>query len=257
MRHFIHLAYQGTKYRGWQRQAKERSVQATIEDQLSKMLKTKTIIHGCGRTDAGVHASQYFVHANIPEDLDYDPVERLNHILPDDIAIYEMIPMEDQFCNAQTDAIARSYEYYMHFDKIPQLKDTSTYFKVSDLDINAMQTAVNIISNTTDFRSLCKGPDIYKHTRCNIQSTAIEVSYDGRRILFSITANRFLRAMIRNIVARLINIGTRELSLEQFEEIVSNQKEFEFPFHKQAPPTGLYLSKVVYPYLEREVRIGI
>lgn len=253
MRHFIHLSYQGTKYRGWQRQANERSVQATIEDLLSKMLKTKTIIHGCGRTDAGVHASQYFVHANIPENLDYDPVERLNHILPNDIAIYEIIPMEDQYCNAQTDAIARSYEYYLHFDKIPQLKDTSTYFKVSDLDVKAMQAAVKILQNTSDFRSLCKGPDIYKHTRCNIQSVSLRVTHDGRRMLFSITANRFLRAMIRNIVARLIDIGKGDLSLDDFTDVVSNQKEFEFPFHKQAPPTGLYLSKVMYPYLERDV----
>lgn len=254
MRHFIHLAYQGTKYRGWQRQAKEQTVQATIEDQLSKMLKTKTIIHGCGRTDAGVHASQYFVHANIPTDLDYDPVERLNHILPDDIAIYEIIAMEDQYCNAQTDAIARSYEYYMHFDKIPQIKDNSTYFKVNNLNIPAMEKGVNIIADTVDFRSLCKGPDIYKHTRCNVQAASLKVASDGRSMVFSITANRFLRAMIRNIVARLIDIGKGELSLEKFKDVVSNQKEFEFPFHKQAPPTGLYLSKVVYPYLERDVR---
>ena len=254
MRHFIHLAYQGTKYRGWQRQAKELSVQATIEDQLSKMLKTKTIIHGCGRTDAGVHASQYFVHAELPSNLDYDPIERLNHILPDDIAIYEIIPMEDPYSNAQTDAIARSYEYYMHFDKIPQLKDNSTYFKVKELNIEAMQKAVSIISNTTDFRSLCKGPDIYKHTRCNVQAASLKVTDNGRKMIFSITANRFLRAMIRNIVARLIDIGKGELSIDTFRNIVSHQKEFEFPFHKQAPPTGLYLSKVVYPYLERDVR---
>lgn len=253
MRHFIHLAYQGTKYRGWQRQAKERSVQATIEDLLSKMLKTKTIIHGCGRTDAGVHASQYFVHADIPIDLDYDPVERLNHILPDDIAIYEIIALENPFCNAQTDAIARSYEYFMHFNKVPQLKDTSTYFKVSHLNISAMQDAINILCNTTDFRSLCKGPDVYKHTRCNIKAMSLEVTHGGSRMLFSITANRFLRAMIRNIVARLIDIGKGELSIMDFEKVVSNQREFEFPFHKQAPPTGLYLSKVVYPYLERKV----
>lgn len=253
MRHFIHLAYQGTKYRGWQRQANERSVQATIEDLLSKMLKTKTIIHGCGRTDAGVNASQYFVHADIPEDLDYDPVKRLNHMLPDDIAIYEIIPIHDPHCNAQTDAIARSYEYYMHFHKIPQLKDTSTYFKVSNLDVEAMQSAVIILQNTKDFRSLCKSPDIYKHTRCNVQSVSLEETHDGNRMLFSITANRFLRAMIRNIVARLINIGKGELSLNEFTEIIRNQKEFEFPFHKQAPPTGLYLSKIIYPYLERDV----
>lgn len=253
MRQFIHLAYQGTKYRGWQRQLEERSVQATIEDLLSKMLKTTTIIHGCGRTDAGVHASQYFVHANIPEDLDYNPVKRLNHMLPDDISIYEIIPMDDPHCNAQTDAIARSYDYYMHFDKIPQLKDTSTYFKVSDLDVDAMQAAVKILKKTVDFRSLCKGPDIYKHTRCNVQSVSLAVTHDGHRMLFSITANRFLRAMIRNIVARLIDIGKGDLSLIDFVDVVSNQKAFEFPFHKQAPPTGLYLSKVIYPYLERDV----
>lgn len=254
MRHFIHLAYQGTAYRGWQRQAHEKSVQATIEDQLSKMLKTKTIIHGCGRTDAGVHASQYFAHANIPLTLDYDPVERLNHILPDDIAIYEIIPMEDQKCNAQTDAIARSYEYHMHFDKIPKLKNNSTYFKVAELDINTMQKGVSIIRNTVDFRSLCKSPNIYNHTNCQIQSVNLDVTPDNNTMIFSITANRFLRAMIRNIVARLIDIGKGELLLDQFEDIVTNQKEFEYPFHRQAPPTGLYLSKVVYPYLVRNVK---
>lgn len=253
MKYFIHLAYQGTKYRGWQRQAKEKSVQATIEDQLTKILKTKTIIHGCGRTDAGVHASQYFAHAYIPKHLDYNLVERLNYALPDDISIYELIPMEDKFSNAQTDAIARRYDYYMHFRKTPILKDISTYFKVQNLDVEAMQSAIKILSQIEDFRSLCKGPDIYKHTKCNIQSIHLTSTHNSTRMKFSITANRFLRAMIRNIVARLINIGTGELSISEFEEIVKNCSEFQFPFHKQAPPTGLYLSKVVYPYLEREV----
>ena len=253
MRHFLHLAYQGTRYRGWQRQANVNSVQQTIEEHFSKILKQQTYIYGCGRTDAEVHASQYFAQIDIPADLNFDLVQRINYILPNDISIYEIIPVP-QNSNAQRDAVERQYQYYIHLDKTAILHNTSSYYHIDQLNLDSMRAAIDILKETQDFRSLCKGPDVYKHTLCDIKDIQLSTSYNDKRLKLTITSNRFLRAMIRNIVARLLEIGQGKLCIKKFEDIVSRQESFEYPHVRQAHPQGLYLSKVVYPYLERELK---
>lgn len=252
---FLHLAYMGTKYRGWQRQAGIKSVQQTLEEALARILKTKVNVHGCGRTDAGVHASQYFaqiVLGHIPE---FNLVERLNHVLPNDISIYDMIPVGIK-CHAQHDALSRSYEYRIHLDKVAILHGISSYYIYESLDLAKIRAAVEIIKKTKDFRSLCKSPDIYKHTLCEIHGFRLDTRYEDRRLIFTISANRFLRGMVRNIVARMLDIGSGVLSLSDFENTLATRQSFVFPCQRPAHPDGLYLSKVVYPYLEKEV-VGI
>jgi len=255
MRYFLHLAYQGTHYSGWQRQSTAISIQQVLEDSISKMLKEKIFIHGCGRTDAGVHASQYFAHIDIKNEIHFDFVERINLMLPPDIAIYEMIPV-DEGCHAQYDVKYRTYSYFFHTLKIPSKSETSAYYKVNGLDMDRMDQALQIIQGTSDFRSLCKNPDTYKHTRCKVELIKLtqtdEVSYK-----LEIKADRFLRGMIRYIAARLIDIGIGKLDLELFASTLSNRAEFDFRFQKQGFPQGLYLSKVEYPYLQRSEQIRV
>ena len=251
MRYFLHLAYQGKNYSGWQRQSTAPSVQQVIEDSISKMLKQKVYIHGCGRTDAGVHASQYFAHVDISKVIDFDFISRINMILPPDISIYELIPVEESF-HAQYDAKIRSYTYHLHIKKIPAKSELSAYYKIDKLDTDKIHQAIKILQETKDFRSLCKNPDIYKHTLCTIYDISFMEESKDLAYRFDIKADRFLRGMIRYIVARLIDIGTNKLSLEEFNTTLSNRSEFGYKFQKAGYPQGLYLSKVEYPYLSRE-----
>lgn len=251
MRYFLHLAYQGQNYSGWQRQTTALSVQQVIEDAISKMLKEKVIIHGCGRTDAGVHASQYFAHIDIKKEIDFDFEERINLVLPPDISIYELIHV-DQKCNAQFDAAYRTYSYYFHLRKIPSKSEVSAYYNIANLDLDRINTAMDIIKNTEDFRSLCKNPDLYKHTLCQIESLNLYQLEDEFSHKLEIKADRFLRGMIRYIVARLLDIGTNRLSLKEFSSTLANRQEFDFRYQKKAFPQGLFLSSVEYPYLSRK-----
>ncbi len=247
MRYFIHLGYDGKKYHGWQRQPKDRSVQETIEDALSKMLHAKTTVFGCGRTDTGVHASQYILHLNAEEIKDYDPVFRLNKMLPDDIAIFDVLEANYRW-HAQYDAMERTYDYFIHGYKDPFLSGRSSYYPFADFDLSQMKKAAALLSQYDDFRVFCKQPDLYDHTRCKVASAKLMIDEKGDKLRLEIKANRFLRGMIRKIVARLLEVGNGKVSLDQFEHNLKTGADFEFKH--SAYPDGLYLSKIVYPYLD-------
>jgi len=248
MRFFLHIGYHGRKYHGWQRQPKVISVQSVLEDNLEKMLGQFTTCFGCGRTDAGVHANQYFLHINVEEEWDYDPVFRLNKMLPNDISIFEVIPMPDT-AHARYDATERTYDYFLHRYKDPFLDDRSTFYLHDNLDIEKMNQAVKLIAKQRDFKMLCKQPELYNHTNCHIQNAQLFTDQSGDRLRFQITANRFLRGMIRMIMARLIDIGRGQLSLDEFAEHLESGERFAWK--NSAYPQGLFLSKVVYPYLNQ------
>lgn len=251
MRYFLHMAYDGTNYKGWQRQTNAVGIQQIIEEAISKMLKERVFIQGCGRTDSGVHALQYFAHIDFNSKIDFDFVERINLMLPDDISIYELIPVNSNH-HAQYDAKYRTYTYLMHTRKIPSKSSISAYYNLKSIDLNKICVAIQFLKQNEDFRSLCKNPDLYKHTICRIEKfDFIELSENVYK--FEIKADRFLRGMIRYIIARLLDIGTSKLSLDEFKSTISAKKEFNYKFHKKGHPQGLYLSKVEYPYLTRKV----
>ncbi len=247
MRYFLHIGYKGTKYRGWQRQPKVMSVQEVLESKIAAMLKRECIIFGCGRTDAGVHASQYFAHLDIPEQLDFDFVFRLNKMLPNDVVLFEMIPVE-QGQHARYDATARSYDYFIHRSPHPFLDEFSSLYEIDHLDLTVMQKACTLLPQYEDYRALCKAPDKHNHTRCNIMKTQLYVNDSEERLRFHITANRFLKGMIRILVNRLLELGTGKISLDYFEHLLKTQQANEVV--KLAYPQGLFLSKIVYPYLD-------
>ena len=127
MIYFLHIAYDGSQYRGWQYQPDVTSVQEVIEEKMKKIFKKNITVFGCGRTDAEVHASQYILHIELSEPLDFDLKFRLNKNLPDDISVYDVLPMQDDQ-HARYDAISRSYDYYIHLYKDPLLSKYSSYY---------------------------------------------------------------------------------------------------------------------------------
>jgi len=248
MRYFIHLGYEGTNYSGWQRQTSTaNTLQEIIEQTLSLIFKKEIKVWGCGRTDAGVHASQYVIHINLEEAPDFDLKFRLNKNLPDDIAIYEILEATDeQHCRYH--AVARTYDYFLHWNKDPHLINYSSLYDDLKLDFDLMHKAVTMILKTEDFRPVCKQPDLYDNTLCKITNCQLFVNEEDGRLRFTITSNRFLRGMIRLCIFFLLKVGTGEISLVQFEKILNQEQELKQI--QPALPNGLFLSKIEYPFLQ-------
>lgn len=243
MKYFIQLAYKGTNYRGWQRQPNAISVQAILEDAVERIMGKKINCIPCGRTDAGVHASEFFCHIILENKPDFDPVFRLNKILPDDISIQDFREVRRDV-HAQHGAVSRTYEYFIHHKKNPFLSELSALYSNENLAFESMEKAVDMISKSKDFRAFCKQPDLYKSTICDISSTKIRQFDDGNRIHFLISANRFLRGMVRILVANILEVGYGRLSLEDFGNCLKNGTRP--PYFNEAHPQGLYLTKVEY-----------
>jgi tRNA pseudouridine38-40 synthase len=228
------------------------SVQEVIETTLTKVLKTPTTIFGCGRTDAQVHASQYFFHADLDWKGEFDLKSRLNQVLPPDIAIFDILEVDDSR-NARFDAVKRTYDYFLHTYKDPFLHETSTYYAFGNLDLVKMQEAAQLLLRYNDFYAFSKAPDDNDHTRCQIQSAGFFVDGRGDRIRFQISSDRFLRGMIRILMDRFLSVGMGKLRVEEFESYLILKKA---PGQiKLAYPQGLFLSKVVYPYLDLPMRV--
>ncbi len=244
MRYFIHLAYKGTQYSGWQRQkSTNKTIQEILEFTFSKVLKSKITFIGCGRTDASVHAKQYFAHietnAIFPENFLYI----INRNLPDDIKVIDTIHIHAS-AHAQRDATQRTYEYHMHFTPDPFLNEFSVFIDKSKLDFKKMTKAVSFIEKQSDFLSMCKKPDQYATGHCKIYHTAINIS--SSKLCISITANRFLQSMMRLLIGRVIDIGIGTFTLEAFAYCFDHQQRASN--HNLAPPQGLHLTKVSYPF---------
>ena len=200
MRYFLELSYKGTHYSGWQVQPNAPSVQATIEAALSTLLNTNTEIIGCGRTDAGVHATQYFAHFDAEKALPNEFAYRLNRILPPDIAIHRLIDTLPPDAHARFGATYRAYHYHIHLQKNPFLADQSYYFSMLPLDVAKMQQAAKLLLNYTDFRAFCKADSDAKHYLCHLFESQITLDEQQQTLLYRVAANRFLRGMVRLIV---------------------------------------------------------
>ncbi|HRX32504.1 MAG TPA: tRNA pseudouridine synthase A [Tenuifilaceae bacterium] len=247
MRYFAHIGFNGYHYRGWQKQSKVNTVQEVVQKTFSDALKQPTNCHGCGRTDAMVHAVQYFFHFDYDKPLNPKFIFRINKSLPDDIAVFNIIPMEGR-PNAQTSAISRTYNYFIHTSKNPFLLGLSSLYEEKNLNLELMKQAMLCIPNYTDFSLFCKTPLKNDYNICKVSSVELFASPNAERIRFQITANRFVKGMIRIIVKRLLEVGLGELSVGDFEGILSGKiKPSEVTI---AYPQGLYLTKVTYPFLD-------
>jgi tRNA pseudouridine38-40 synthase len=251
LRYFFHTGYHGHQYRGWQRQSNAGSVQQVIETTLSNILKEPVTAIGCGRTDAQVHASQFFFHVDIQTGWEYDLNFRINKMLPDDIAIFEIIPVKENQ-HARFDATQRQYDYFIHTYKDPFLNSMSTWYPEKQLNLENMKRAVALLTRYNDYRAFCKSPNLYLHTLCKVSSATLFADSKGDRLRFQISADRFLGRMVRLIVGKLILVGKSELSVDEFESYLITRvtpKTLDVAY-----PQGLFLSKVMYPYLEIPTR---
>jgi tRNA pseudouridine38-40 synthase len=245
-RYFLEIAYDGTNYCGWQIQENANSVQAEVEKVLSHLYSNQKIdVTGCGRTDTGVHAKQFFLHLDL-NDLIFsreDFIFKLNRMLPVDIAAYALYDVSDE-AHARYDADSRTYEYHIHQQKNPFLRKYSWNITLP-LDIAAMNAAADQLKNYSDFAAFCKTHAASKTTICKIYHAQWELN-DGR-LVFTISADRFLRNMVRAIVGTMILCGKGLLSTEGFCEIIESKNRSSAG--ESVPASGLHLTKVTYPYL--------
>lgn len=252
MRYFVHISYNGLQYNGWQKQLNVLNIQGVIENALTQIFKVPVFINGCGRTDAQVHASQFFFHMDIEQPWDFDLIFRLNKLLPLNIAVYDIIPMEG-LPHARFDAVQRAYDYFLHTYKDPFLNGLSSYYLLENLQWDQMKAAVALLPLYKDYRAFCTSPDKYEHTLCYVRSASLMVDEKGEKMRFQISSNRFLGKMIRIIMGQLLKIGQGTLSVDEFESHLISRKTPALitPAH----PQGLYLSKVTYPYLNLPPRV--
>lgn len=244
LRYFIKLAYNGTHFHGWQSQPNAKTVQETLEKALSLLFKTSIQLVGAGRTDSGVHATEMFAHFDFPDLLDSDFwVPKLNSYLPKDIVIYNILCVQAD-AHARFDATSRTYEYYINSLKDVFLNDQSWYHH-HPLDLEKMNEAAAYLLNYSDFECFSKtNTDVFTYN-CKI-SQAFWQKKDNQ-LLFTITADRFLRNMVRAIVGTLVNIGQGKMEVTQMKTIIESKNRSEAGF--SAPALGLYLTQIKYPYL--------
>lgn len=248
MRYFFHIGYKGNEYRGWQRQNNVASVQQVLEDNLSKLLKEKVNCIGCGRTDAGVHSSQYYFHINTKKNWSDRLLFALNKILPSTISVYDVFEVGSND-HSQFSATERTYNYFIHTKKNPFLSDISSFYSINP-DIDKIGQAISVLTKYTDFRAICKSPDQHNHTLCDIYSVQFFTDTSNTNFRLQITANRFLKAMIRILVHELIEVGTGLKSIEEFEEMIKSKTPPKFL--NLAYPQGLYLSHIKYPFISAD-----
>ena len=251
MRYFAELAYRGTNYFGWQVQPRQISVQATLENAFSTILQSKIAVVGCGRTDTGVHASQYYLHFDFDGALPKHFVSRLNKFLPKDIAIFRIFPVMAN-AHARFQAQHRAYEYRMHFQKDPFRQDSSYFYPYPNRpDFTRMQKAAALLLEYELFFPFCKTHNDAKTYRCELQRSEWILHPDGNSMSYHIAANRFLRGMVRLIVGMCINVGLEKLSLETVREALDQQIRIERS--NSAPAEGLYLRDIRYDFIKGDV----
>lgn len=242
MRYFIHLAYDGTRYHGWQIQPNGISVEGEIELRLSTLLRQPIDIVGAGRTDAGVHARHMVAHFDFEDGCDTKQLcYRLNRMMPPDICIYKIEKVADNL-HARFSATSRTYHYYISTKRNP-FNRQYTWLCHYDLDFELMNQAAEILLEYKDFASFCKSHTDVKTTLCNIIE-AKWIKDDEGCYYFRIKANRFLRNMVRAVVGTLVEIGRHRLSLDDFRNVIEGKKRTMAG--ESMPANALFLERIEY-----------
>lgn len=247
-RYFLELAYNGTNYHGWQVQHNAISVQEKINEVLQIILRQPIETIGAGRTDTGVHAKQLFAHFDT-ENL-HLPIDKkrilhsMNSLLPHDISVQNILSMHQE-AHARFDATSRSYEYHIHFDKNPFLNNLS--WLIRDFPkVGSMNEAAQLLLGTKDFSCFSKSNTQVFTNICTI--TRAEWVLENNALIFHVTANRFLRNMVRAIVGTLLEIGIKNKPISYVDDVLKSQNRSEAG--ASVPAHGLYLTKIRYPYIE-------
>jgi len=243
MRYFFRISYVGTNWHGWQRQKDVKTIQGEIEKCLQKLLPEERIsIHGCGRTDTGVHASKYFFHINLKEMIDQEIVGRINEALPPSIRFLQYYSVQE-FANAQRSAISRTYVYKMRFGPFDSKNNLELRIWKKP-DPNKIDEAITYLLEQTDFRCLCKTPDIHGSTKLRLKKLKIEFTHENEAQL-EIEASHFLRQMVRITVALLLRYGQEKISFDEIKQAF--ETGIRIPHLPPSPGRGLYLVDIKYP----------
>lgn len=247
-RYFIELAFDGRAYHGWQIQPNALTVQQVLDRALSTLLRQSIHTVGCGRTDTGVHAKQLYAHFDVSHSAALDDTDRflyqVNSLLPHDIAAKRLIAVADD-AHARFDAVRRSYEYHAHTRKDPFLHGRSWLLREVP-DVSAMNAAAEILQQYEDFSCFSKSHTQVHTNLCRITDAEWRWVGDGQ-LVFYISANRFLRNMVRAIVGTLMEIGRGEHAPEYMHEVIRSKDRSVAG--TSVPACGLFLSEVTYPYL--------
>lgn len=242
-RYFCELSYNGTIYFGWQRQPEQLSVQQEIEKALTRLNSNVPVsVVGCGRTDTGVHAKQYFLHVDLPEIPDTEQFKyKLNKMLSGNISI-QRIYLVDPDLHARFSATTRTYRYFIHQHKDPFLNEFSWHYP-QKLDLEAMNEAAKELLGKQDFTSLSKLHTDVKTNICTVNNAQwIKVNED--QIYFEITADRFLRNMVRATVGTLMEVGLGKIDRQDFRQILDKRDRGAAAV--SVPAKGLFLWKIEY-----------
>ncbi len=245
-RYFIKLSYCGTAYNGWQSQPHKgtKTVQDAIEKALGTYLRQTIDITGCGRTDTGVHAKDYYAHFDSETVGDIDTlIYRVNKILPNDIAIHDIIKVHDA-AHARFDASSRSYQYHLHTSKSP-FADRSYYYFYDQPNVEILNDAASILLEYTDFTTFCKVNSDVHTMNCDIKECYWE--QHGEHFTFHITADRFLRGMIRLIVGMCLQVSRGKLTIDEVRKALEEKRRIGQDW--SVPAIGLVLCDIKYPYL--------
>ena len=244
MRFFIWFSYDGTAYHGWQVQPQAHTVQAELQQALSVLLREPVEIVGAGRTDAGVHARQMSAHFDFSKPIDCKQLAyKLNRLLPRDIAV-DRVEEVDEKQHARFSAKWRTYHYYIHTGKSPFLRRYSCEIHYP-LDFEVMNKAAEILMNYDDFGAFCKSHTDVKTTFCRVvEARWTRLPDSDEAWCFRITANRFLRNMVRAVVGTLIDVGRGRLTLDDFKRVVEGKKRTEAG--ESMPGNALFLEEIKY-----------
>lgn len=242
MRYFFEIAYNGRNYAGWQSQANATSVQAVIEHALLHLMREPVKIYGSGRTDTGVHSEQQFFHCDLDKTFDtHTLIFRLNSFLPRDIAVRNVRRVKPD-ASARFDAVERSYQYRITREKDPFLEGLA-WHSFKPVDLPTMNKAAALLIGEHDFQCFSKVHTDVNHFLCHVKRA--QWREQGAMLLFDITANRFLRGMVRSIVGTLMDVGTGKLSIRDFQSIIESRDRKKAGAN--VPAHGLYLTRIRYP----------
>jgi tRNA pseudouridine38-40 synthase len=249
-RHFIELAYKGTDFHGWQTQDNAVTVQQELNNALSTLLRAPIETLGCGRTDTGVHASQFFAHfdSEIETDEKNKLTHRLNALLSPHITVYKIYDV-DENAHARFDATHRSYGYYICREKNPYLQELTWYWD-QQIDIELMNRGAQILLIHDDFGCFSKSGGQQYTNICKI--TEALWTEEGNLLKYSVTANRFLRGMVRAMAGTLLDLGLNKINLNDFDAILKSGDRTKAG--QAVPAKGLFLEEIRYPYLHTSRR---
>ena len=242
MRYFVTFSYDGTRYHGWQIQPNGDSVQERLQWALSTLLRENITVTGAGRTDAGVHARKMVAHFDRKNMVDCSQLAyKLNKILPCDIAVQRVEQVSDDM-HARFSATSRTYHYYIHTEKNPFLRAYSCELHYP-LDFMKMNVAARLLLEYEDFGAFCKSHADVKTTICHIMVAEWHIISDTSWY-FEITANRFLRNMVRAVVGTLIDVGRGRLSIDEFRKVIEGKQRTEAG--ESMPANALFLEDIRY-----------